>query len=89
MDELDVGKEVILAFTDFVHFDIILRNRRENSLSVLFSFCQRDIKHNTVFNASKLLLADLLLFSMCLTNPLKKYMAKYGKYTDLKTYLRK
>ena len=74
----DVRKEVILAFTYFVHCGIILRDRRV--------FCSVFVKETLsiirFFNAAKLLLADWFQFLMCFN---KKIFAKYGKYADLQT----
>ena len=83
--EEDVRKNVTLAFTYFVYCDIILRNRWQNSLNVLFSFVKKPIVW--FFNATKLLLADWFSFSMCLTNPLKNFLQniEISRPTDIWT----
>ena len=63
-----------------------MRNRRQNSLNVLLSFCQRDIKHNIVFQCRKIIFWLLTAIVNVFNQSSKKCYVKYGKYTDLKKY---
>ena len=52
----------------------------------MFSFCQRDIKHNTDFQWHKITSCWFIVIFNVFDKWSKKGYVKYDKYTDLPTY---
>ena len=74
LKEISGSKKFEINTSDFYIYILYFIRFHKNKWTVSSQTWQKEIKHNTVFNASKLRLANLVLFSMCLTKSLGKVM---------------